>query len=82
MRKHPIQKSQQIDASQFAKKINLANPKSDVDELDIDEFKTIPISLKSLKIKVDKLDVDKLKPVPVNLKKIGDVVEKDFVKKN
>ena len=77
MRKHPIQKSQQIDASQFAKKINLANPKSDVDE-----FKTIPISLKSLKIKVDKLDVDKLKPVPVNLKKISDVVEKDFVKKN
>ena len=53
-----------VDTSSFAKKIDLANLKSDVDKLDIDELKNVPTNLSNLKSKVDKLDVDKLVPVP------------------
>ena len=54
----------------FAKKTDLANLKSDVDELNID----------ILKSKFDKLEVDKLVPVPVDLSKLGDVVKNDVKK--
>ena len=47
-----------VDASNFAKKINLANLKSDVDKLDIDKLKNEPNNLSNSKSKVDKLDVD------------------------
>ena len=43
----------------FAKKVDLANLKSNVDKLDIDKLKKFPTNLKNLKGKVDKLDVDK-----------------------
>ena len=56
-----------VDTSSFAKKIDLAHLKSDVEKLDIDELKNVPSALNSLKNKVDKLDVDKLGPVPVDL---------------
>ena len=36
-----------VDTSDFAKKTNLANLKSDVDILDIDKFKNVPSSLGS-----------------------------------
>ena len=49
-----------VDTSSFAKKVNLANLKSDVNELDIDKLKHIPTNLGNLKNKADKLDVDKL----------------------
>ena len=52
------------------KKTDLANLKSDVDELNID----------ILKSKFDKLEVDKLVPVPVDLSKLGDVVKNDVKK--
>ena len=55
-----------VDTSSFAKKIDLAHLKSDVEKLDIDELKNVPSALNSLKNKVDKLDVDKLGPVPVD----------------
>ena len=55
-----------VDASNFAKKINLANLKSDVDKLDIDKLKNVPTNLSNLKTKVDKLDVDKLTCSTVN----------------
>ena len=42
------------------KKTDLANLKSNVDKLDIDNLKNVPTSLSKLKSKVDKLDVDKL----------------------
>ena len=49
-----------VDTSSFAKKVDLANLKSDVDKLDIDKLKHIPTNLGNLKNKADKLDVDKL----------------------
>ena len=58
-----------VDTSKFAKKIDLANLKSNVDKLDIDKFKNLPINLSKFKSKVDQLDVDKLVPVPVDLSK-------------
>ena len=54
-----------VDTSKFAKKSDLANLKSNVDKLDIDQLKNVPANLSNLKSKVDKLDVDKLGPVPV-----------------
>ena len=69
-----------IDTSSFAKKIGLANLKSDVDELDIDKPKNILINLNTLKSKVDELDVDELAPVPVGLSKISHEVKNDVVK--
>ena len=38
-----------FDTSDFAKKINLANVKSDVDKLDIDKLKNVPINLNNLR---------------------------------
>ena len=69
------------DTSCFAKKVDLANLKSDVDKLDIDKLKDVPGGLSSLKNKVDKLDVDKLVPVPVDLSKLSDVVKMMLLKK-
>ena len=43
-----------IDKSKFAKKVDLANLKSDVDKLDIDKLKNVPKNLSNLKNKVDK----------------------------
>ena len=71
-----------VDTSKSAKKVDLANLKSDVDKLDIDKLKNAPSNLNNLKSKVDKLDVDKLVPVPVHLSKLSDVVKNDVVKKD
>ena len=70
-----------VDTSKFAKKSYLANLKSDVDNLDIDKLKNVPINLSNFKSKVDKLDVDKLVPVPVALSKLSDVVKNNGFKK-
>ena len=70
------------DTSDFAKKTDLANLKSDVDKLDIDKLKNAPTNLRNLKSKVDKLDVDKLLPAPVNLSNLCDAVKDDVVKKD
>ena len=71
-----------VAKSKFAKKVHLANLKSDVDRLDIDKLKNLPTNLISLKSKVDKLDVDKLVPIPVDLSKLGDVVKNDLLEKD
>ena len=47
------------DKSKFAKKVDLANLRSNVNKLDIDKLKNVPANLSNLKSKVDKLDVDK-----------------------
>ena len=65
--------------SDFAKKLILANLESDVDKVDIDKVKDVPINVSNLKSKVDKLDVDKFL---VNLSKLSDVVKNDVVKVN
>ena len=59
-----------VDKSQFAKKDNLANLKSDVKKLYIGTLEKVSSSLKSLKSKVDKLGIGKLKSTPNNFKKI------------
>ena len=56
-----------VDISKFAKKVDLAHLKSNVDKLDIDKLKNVPTNIKKLKSKVDKLDIDKLVPVPFDL---------------
>ena len=71
-----------VDTSKFVKKIDLANLKSDLDQLDIDKFKNVPTNLSNLKNKVDKLDIDKLVLVPVDLSKLIGVVKNDVVKKD
>ena len=55
------------DTSDFFKKNDFANLKSDVDKLDIDQLNNVPSSLSSLKSKVDKLGVDKLVSAPAGL---------------
>ena len=70
-----------IDTLSFAKKVDLASLKSDVDKLHIDNVKNIPTNLNNLRSKVDKLDVDKLLPVPVDLSQLSCVVN-DVSKKD
>ena len=74
--KADLKNASSVDASKFAKKIDLASLKSNVDKLDIDKLKNEPSNLSNLKSKVDKLDVDKLVPVPVDLSKLSDVVKR------
>ena len=71
-----------VDISRFAKKVDLANLKSNLDKLDIDKLKNLPFNLSNLKSKVDKLDVDKLVPVPADLSKLSDAVKNDVLKKD
>ena len=70
-----------VDTSSFALKTNLANLKTEVDELDIDKLKCLPNNLRNLKNKVDKLDIDKLTPVPEDLRKLSNAVNNEVVKK-
>ena len=65
-----------VDTSKFAKELDLASLKPEVDKLDIDKLEKEPTGSNSLKIKVNKLDIDKLVPVPVDLSKLSDVVKK------
>ena len=60
-----------VQTSSLAKKVDLANLKSNVDKLDIDKLKNVPTNLSNLKSKVDKVDVDKLIPVPVVISKLS-----------
>ena len=56
-----------VDTSQFAKKDDLANLKSEVDKLDIDKFK--------------KIGIDKLALVSTVLSQLSDLVKNDVAKK-
>ena len=60
-----------VDTSKFARKVDLASLKSNVDKLDIDKLKNVPTNLSNLQIKVDKLGVDKLVPIPVDVSKLS-----------
>ena len=64
--KTDLKNSTRIDTSSFAKKVDLASLKFNVDKLDIEKLKNVPTNLTNLKSKVDKLHIDKLEPVPVN----------------
>ena len=71
-----------IDTSSFARKVDLARLKSNVDKLDIGKLRNVPTNLSNLKSKVDKIGVNKLLPVPVDLSKLSDVVKNNIVKKD
>ena len=68
------------NTSKFAKKIDFASLKYNVNKLDIDKLKNVPTNLNNFKSKVDKLNVEKLVPVPVDLSKISEVVKNDVQK--
>ena len=68
-----------VAKSDFAKKIDLAHLKSDVDILDIDNLKNVPSNKINLKSKVDKSDVDKLVPASVDLIKLSYVVKRIYI---
>ena len=70
-----------VDSSKFAKKVDLANIKSNIDQLYFDKLKNIPSSLRILKSKVDNLDIGKLETIPVHLSKLSNAVKNDVVKK-
>ena len=67
--------------SKFAEKVDLANLKSNIVELDIDKLKIVPTNSSNLKSKVVKVDIDKLVPAHGDLRKISDVVKNYVVKK-
>ena len=71
-----------VNASKFAKNVDLANLKSSVDKLDIEKLKNVPPNLGNFRYKVDKLDIDKLVPAPVGLSKLSDVIKNYIVKKD
>ena len=79
--KKDIKNITHVDTSSFALKSNLANFKTKVDKLDIDELKILPNNLSNLKTKVDKLGIDKLVPVPIDLSKLSNVIKNEVVKK-
>ena len=79
--KFDIKNATSVDTSQFAKKDDLANLKSEVDKLDIDKLKKVPRGLSCLKRKVDNFDVDKLVHVPNDLSKLSNIVKNDVAKK-
>ena len=70
-----------VDTSKFAKKVDLARLKSNIDKLNVDKFKNVSTYSSKFKSKVVKLDVDKLVPFPVNLSRLSDVVKNDVVKR-
>ena len=49
-----------IDTLDFAKNTDLANLKSDVDKLDIDQLKNVPSNSSSLKSKLNEADIENL----------------------
>ena len=80
--KADLKNATRVGTSKFAKRVHLANLKSNVDKLDIDKLKNGPSGLSNLKSKVDKLNVEKLEPVAVDLSKLSDVVKNDAFKQN
>ena len=60
----------------FAKKTDLANLKSDVDKLNIDELNNVSSHLNNLRSKVDKLDIGKLETTPIDSCKLSNALKK------
>ena len=69
--KSHLKNATDVDALHFAKKADLVSLKSDIDKLEIDKLKKVPIGWNNLKLKVDELDVDKLVTVPFGLSKLS-----------
>ena len=71
-----------VDISSFAKKIDLANWKSDEDKLDTDKLKNVLSDLNNLKSKVDKLHIGKFDTTSVDFNKLSNVVQNNVIKKD
>ena len=52
-----LQNATGVDTADYAKRTYLADLKPNIDHLDIDKLKNVPVCLSSLQSKVDKLDV-------------------------
>ena len=79
--KADLKNATSVDTSDFAKKTDLANLKSDVDKLDIDKLKNVPSDLSRLKCKVNRLDIGKLKTTPFDLSKLSNGVKMILLKR-
>ena len=80
--KADVKNARGVDTSKFAKRVDLASLKSNIEKLDIDKLKNGSTNLSNFESKVDKLDADKLVSVPVDLSNFSDVVKNDVVKKD
>ena len=80
--KADLKNASTVDTSKFAKKVDLARLKSNINKLDIDKLKNVLTNLRNLKSKVDKLDEDNLVPVTVDLSKPSELLKNDVVKKD
>ena len=80
--KADVKNARGVDTSEFAKRVDLASLKSNIEKLDIDKLKNGSTNLSNFESKVDKLDADKLVSVPVDLSNLSDVVKNDVVKKD
>ena len=54
--KEDLNNAKGVDTSKFAKKVDLANLKSNVYKLDINKLKKVPTNLSDLKSKIDNFD--------------------------
>ena len=63
-----------VDTSDYAKKVDWASLKSDVDKLDIDKLENATSVLTHLESKIDKLGIGKFETTPVDVSKLSDVV--------
>ena len=78
--KTDLKNATDVTTLKFAKKLDLANSKPNVEKLDIDKLKNFLTNLSNLESKVDKLDVDKL--VSVDLSKLCNEIQDDVIKKD
>ena len=69
-----------VDTSDFAKKTNFSNLKSDVYKLNTNKLKNIPSNLPNLEFIVDQLDIEKLERTLVDLSKLSDAIKNDAAK--
>ena len=69
-----------VARSKFAKKVDAANFKSNIDKFDTDKLGDAPTNVSNLKSSLDKLDVHKLALFPADSSKLNDVVKNDVVK--
>ena len=82
-RKVNLKNAAGVDTSSFVKKkTEIASLKSNVDKLDVDKLKNVPIDLSNFKSKVEKFDIGKLKTTLVVLSKLSNIVKDDVVKKD
>ena len=81
-RKANLKNAADFDTSSFVKKTEIASLKSNVDKLDVDKLKNVPIDLSNFKSKVEKFDIGKLKTTLVVLSKLSNIVKNDVVKKD